>query len=132
MNFYPRNISSKMQLKKFMTRRERLLFFFFPLAHHFHTGTQREARSGHSVCELLTTRSCIRCTRCIHTHTYTHTHTHHTSDHLVAHYTNEHAKFPHRRATGRTHFRNWMFESGRPTFDHMRSLLSKLVLDRTL
>lgn len=27
MNFYPRNISSKMQLKKFMTRRESLLFF---------------------------------------------------------------------------------------------------------
>lgn len=26
---------------------------------------------GHSVCELLTTRSCIRCTRCIHTHTHT-------------------------------------------------------------
>jgi len=28
----------------------------------------RDAQSGHSVCELLTTRSCIRCTRCIHTH----------------------------------------------------------------
>lgn len=28
MNFYPRNVSSKMQLKKFMTRRE--LTFFFP------------------------------------------------------------------------------------------------------
>jgi len=48
--------------------------------------TARE--SGHSVCELLTTRSCIRCTRCIHTH---------TPSHLVAHCTNEHAKFPHRR-----------------------------------
>lgn len=66
MNFYPRNISSKMQLKKFKTRRESLLFF---LAHHFHTRTRREMH-GHSVCELLTTRSCIRCTRCIHTHTH--------------------------------------------------------------
>ena len=34
-----------------------------------------DAPSGQSFCELLTTRSCIRCTRCIHTHTHTHTHT---------------------------------------------------------
>ena len=27
-----------------------------------------DAPSGQSFCELLTTRSCIRCTRCIHTH----------------------------------------------------------------
>ena len=35
-----------------------------------------DAPSGQSFCELLTTRSCIRCTRCIHTHIHTHTHTH--------------------------------------------------------
>ena len=34
-----------------------------------------DAPSGQSFCELLTTRSCIRCTRCIHTHIHTHTHT---------------------------------------------------------
>lgn len=38
-----------------------------------------DAPSGQSFCELLTTRSCIRCTRCIHTH---------TCDHLVAYCTN--------------------------------------------
>lgn len=27
--------------------------------------------------------------------------------------------------TGRTHFRNWMFESGRPTFNYVWSLFSK-------
>jgi len=56
----------EMQLKKFTTRRK--LCFFFPrtLLSRWHTARE----SGHSVCELLTTRSCIRCTRCIHTYTH--------------------------------------------------------------
>jgi len=76
----------EMQLKKFTTRRKLALFFFPSRAPLSRWETARE--SGHSVCELLTIRSCIRCTRCIHTH---------TPGHLVAHCTNEHAKFPHRR-----------------------------------
>lgn len=36
-----------------------------------------DAPSGQSFCEQLTTRSCIRCTRCIHTHMQSSRHTLH-------------------------------------------------------
>lgn len=77
----------EMQLKKFTTRRKPTLFFF-PLARHFHVGTQRErAVTRFASYWPLAVASAAR-------DAFTHTH---TPGHLVAHCTNEHTKFPHRR-----------------------------------
>jgi len=105
----------EMQLKKFTTRRKLALFFFPSRAPLSRWETARE--SGHSVCELLTTRSCIRCTRCIHTHTHIGT------SRRTLHQRAREVSPP----TKRTHFRNWMFESGRPTFNYVRSFFRKLI-----
>jgi len=89
INFYWTNILSETQLKKFTTRGKSSGFsLFFPLPllpsplplTALGRNTRGDAQSGHSVCELLTTRSCIHCTRCIHTHR-------HASGHPIVHTT---------------------------------------------
>lgn len=100
----------EMQLKKFTTRRKLAPFFFFPLSRATFTSgySERERSLG----LRATDHSQLHPLHEMHSHT--HTHTHRAISHTAP--TRAREVSP---PTGQTHFRNWMFESGWPTFDHM-------------